>query len=62
MAVSDEQMKLDLTAQRAPLAELFRKNPQRLYLALEIKALDDKIAECDRSIRQAGKARFALKK
>jgi hypothetical protein len=46
-----ERTKLDLTAQRRPLAEQFEKNPHHLHLALEIKAIDDKIAECDQIIR-----------
>ena len=62
VVTSDETIKLDLTAQRRPLAEQFEKNPHHLHLALEIKAIDDKIAECDRSIRQAGKTRAALRK
>jgi hypothetical protein len=51
---SDETAKLDLMAQRRPLAEEFEKNPHHLHLALEIKAIDDKIAECTQSIRLAG--------
>lgn len=54
-ATSDEMIKLDLIAQRRPLAERFEKNPHHLHLALEIKAIDDRIAECDHTIRQAGK-------
>jgi hypothetical protein len=46
-----ERTKLDLMAQRRPLAEQFEKNPHHLHLALEIKAIDDKIAECDQIIR-----------
>jgi hypothetical protein len=48
---SDETAKLDLMARRAPLAEQFEKHPAQLRLALEIKAIDDRIAECDQSIR-----------
>ena len=62
VVTSDEKMKLDLVALRKPLAEQFEKNPHHLYLALEIKAIDDKIAECDRSIRLAGQTRVALRK
>ena len=62
VVTSDETIKLDLIAQRRTLAEQFEKNPHHLHLALEIKAIDDKIAECDQSIRQAGKTRAALRK
>jgi hypothetical protein len=56
VVTSGEMIKLDLMAQRQPLAEEFDKNPHHLHLALEIKAIDDKIAECDQSIRQARKS------
>lgn len=62
IGTSDEQMKKNLVMQRKPLAERFEKNPQQLHLALEIKAIDDRIAECDQSIRQARKSWVALKK
>jgi hypothetical protein len=62
VVASDEMIKLDLTAQRRPSAERFEKNPHHLHLALEIKAIDDKIAECDQSIRQAGKKPVAVRK
>ena len=59
---SDEKIKLDLIALRKPLAEQFEKNPHHIYLALEIKAIDDKIADCDRSIRLAGQTQAGLRK
>ena len=54
---SNETIKLDLLAQRRPVAERFEKNPHHLYLALEIKAIDDKIAECDQSTRREAASR-----
>jgi hypothetical protein len=62
VVTSDEKMKVDLMALRKPLAEQFERNPHHLYLALEIKGIDDKIAECDRSIRLAGQTRVVLRK
>jgi hypothetical protein len=59
VVTSAEKEKLDLTALRRPLAERFEKYPHHLYLALQIKAIDDKIAECDQSIRLARKTRVA---
>jgi hypothetical protein len=44
----------ELTGRRKPLAERFEKNPTAIRLALEIKVIDDQIAECNRQI-QAGK-------
>ncbi|HMD40794.1 MAG TPA: hypothetical protein VKH15_16030 [Candidatus Acidoferrum sp.] len=40
----------DLRIERAPLAKAFDKNPQDLRLALQIKAIDDKIADCTEQI------------
>jgi hypothetical protein len=36
----------DLRSQRAALAKEFEKTPEDLSLALQIKAIDDRIAEC----------------
>ena len=36
---------------RKSLFEQFESNPQRLHLSLEIKILDDQIAECNQNIR-----------
>jgi hypothetical protein len=41
----------ELTAKRKPLFEEFENNPQRLHLSLEIKIIDDQIAECNQQIR-----------
>ena len=41
----------DLIARRKPLFEQFENNPQRLHLSLEIKIIDDQIAECNQQIR-----------
>jgi hypothetical protein len=42
----------ELKARREPLARQLEKNPSRIHLALEIKAIDDQIAECTRLIKQ----------
>jgi hypothetical protein len=36
----------DLQNRRTPLFKKFERNPSDLRLALEIKAIDDQIAEC----------------
>jgi hypothetical protein len=41
----------ELIVRRKPLFEEFEKNPQRLHLSLEIKFIDDQIAECNEQIR-----------
>ena len=41
----------ELIARRKSLFEEFEKNPQRLHLSLEIKIIDDQIAECNEQIR-----------
>jgi hypothetical protein len=40
-----------LIVRRKPLFEQLEKNPQRLHLSIEIKIIDDQIAECNREIR-----------
>jgi hypothetical protein len=50
MFVALEKLK-ELTVRRKPLCAQFEKNPQRLHLSLEIKIIDDQIADCNRQIR-----------
>jgi hypothetical protein len=40
-----------LIVRRKPLFEEFENNPQRLHVSLEIKIIDDQIAECNQQIR-----------
>ena len=48
----------DLKNKRAPLFRSFEKSPTDLRLALEIKTIDDQIAECTQQIeRENGKLR-----
>ena len=46
-----------LRARRKPLFERYEKNPNDRRLALEIKEIDDQIAECNQQIEQNRKAR-----
>ena len=50
MSLASEK-RAELIVRRKPLCEDFEKNPQRLHLSLEIKMIDDRIAECDQQIR-----------
>ncbi len=43
----------ELKAERRPLVEEFNQNPQRLHLAIQIKSIDDQIADCTQAIRSA---------
>ena len=45
-----------LRARRKPLFERYEKNPNDRRLALEIKEIDDQIAECNQQIEQNRKA------
>lgn len=47
-----EKKREELRAKRAPLAEQLEDNPNQTELALEIKVIDDQIAECTRQIQQ----------
>jgi hypothetical protein len=47
-----EKKREELRAKRAPLAEKLEKNPNQTHIALQIKAIDDQIAECTRLIQQ----------
>jgi hypothetical protein len=41
----------ELTSQRKPLFEQFKSNPKDTHLALELKIIDDQIAECNQQIQ-----------
>ena len=44
-----------LRAEREPLFQQFTDNPSQIYLAIEIKLIDDQIAECNQDIQQKKK-------
>lgn len=46
-----------LRARRKPLFEWYEKNPSDTHLILEIKDIDDKIAECNAEIQRERKDR-----
>jgi hypothetical protein len=53
LATSDiQKRKLELKARRKPLFEWYEKNPTNTNLVLEIKIVDDQIAECDQQIQR----------
>jgi hypothetical protein len=54
LATSDVQRKKveGLKARRKPLFEYFEKNPKDTHLVLEIKVIDDEIAEYVRQMQQ----------
>jgi hypothetical protein len=47
----------ELKAEREPLFQRLSSNPNDTHLAIEIKLLDDQIAECNHLIKQKVKAR-----
>jgi hypothetical protein len=47
-----EKKREELIARREPLAREFEKHPNRVHIAIEIKAIDDQIAECTHLITQ----------
>jgi hypothetical protein len=47
-----EKKREELRARRAPLVEQLEEDPNQTELALEIKVIDDQIAECTRQIQQ----------
>jgi hypothetical protein len=47
----------ELKAEREPLFRRLSSNPNETHLALEIKLIDDQIAECNHLIKQQAKAR-----
>jgi hypothetical protein len=61
MLLASQKLK-ELVVRRKPLFEEFEKNPQRLGLSLEIKMIDDQIAECNQQIRLEKSTRTRLTK
>jgi hypothetical protein len=47
-----QKRKLELKARRKPLFDWYEKNPNDTSLVLEIKIVDDQIAECDEKIER----------
>jgi hypothetical protein len=47
-----QKRKLELKARRKPLFDWYEKNPNDTSLVLEIKIVDDQIAECDQQIER----------
>ena len=47
----------ELKAEREPLFQRFSNNPNEIHLAIEIKLIDDQIAECNHLIQKKAKAR-----
>jgi hypothetical protein len=47
-----QKRKLELIARRKPLFDWYEKNPNDTSLVLEIKIVDDQIAECNRQIER----------
>jgi len=56
-----EQKLEELRAKREPLFRRFANNPNDVHLALEIKFIDDQIAECKHHIELKKKADLALR-
>ena len=52
MPTASETSMEALRAKRKPLADEFEGNPQRLHLAIKIKEIDDRIAECSQEMRR----------
>jgi hypothetical protein len=51
-AASSHERKLrELRGRRKPLSDRFEKNPCDTHLALELKLIDDEIAECHQGIQ-----------
>jgi hypothetical protein len=52
LALDSQKIRLqELTSQRKPLSARFRSNPKDTHLALELKIIDDQIAECNQQIQ-----------
>jgi hypothetical protein len=52
LSMPDAETRLkELNARRKPLAERFERDPTAIHLAVQIKVLDDQIAEFTRQIR-----------
>jgi hypothetical protein len=52
-----QKRKLELKARRKPLFDWYEKNPNDTNLVLEIKIVDDQIAECNQQIERQRKNR-----
>jgi hypothetical protein len=51
-APNSQEIRLqELKDKRKPLSERFENNPNDTHLALELKIIDDQIAECNQQIR-----------
>jgi hypothetical protein len=50
-----QKRKLELKARRKPLFDWYEKNPNDTSLVLEIKIVDDQIAECNQRIERERK-------
>jgi hypothetical protein len=51
-APNSQEIRLqELRDKRKPLSERFENNPNDTHLALELKIIDDQIAECNQQIR-----------
>jgi hypothetical protein len=58
LSIPDVEAKLiQLAGRRKLLAEQFEKNPTAIHLALDIKAIDDQVAEFSRQIQAERRAR-----
>jgi hypothetical protein len=52
LTLSSQKLKLqELIRQRKPLSVRFEANPKDTHLALELKSIDDQIAECNQVIQ-----------
>jgi hypothetical protein len=47
-----QERKRELKARRKPLFDRYEKNPHETSLVLEIKIVDDEIAECNQEIER----------
>jgi hypothetical protein len=52
-----QERKRELKARRKPLFDRYEKNPNETSLVLEIKIVDDEIAECNQEIDRQRTAR-----
>ncbi len=50
-----KRKRADLRNRRIPLFKRYAKNPNDLLLALEIKSIDDQIAECTQQLQRANR-------
>jgi hypothetical protein len=59
--MSDSKLQ-ELKTEREPLFRRLASHPAEIHLALEIKIIDDQIAECTRIIQKEKKTRFLVTK